>query len=99
MEESIAAQLVGYAHPLGQTVDIILGGGRCYFLPKGSSGACRKDSVDLESYAREKGFTVFSNRTAFDSPLKLPYLGLFDSGCVSSSQRDNHILICAFVPS
>lgn len=39
-ESSIASQLVGKTHPLGQTVDILMGGGLCFFLPMGVEGTC-----------------------------------------------------------
>ena len=43
-EDLIARQEVG-EHPLGRVVDLMLGGGRCHFLPNISEGSCRADSL------------------------------------------------------
>ncbi|KAF2236425.1 alkaline phosphatase [Viridothelium virens] len=80
-EDLIADQLIGN-HPLGHTVDLILGGGRCRFLPNTTSASCREDSKDLVEEAKQKGYTYIDNRKDFDSlqtgnGLKLPFLGLF----------------------
>ncbi|KAK4997248.1 vacuolar alkaline phosphatase [Elasticomyces elasticus] len=81
MEDQIALQLVGEG-PLGRTVDLMLGGGRCHFLPKGRKGACRVDSTDVVKVAEEKGWNYIGNREGFDglklgSAVELPLLGLF----------------------
>ncbi|TFK60646.1 alkaline phosphatase-like protein [Pluteus cervinus] len=68
-ESSIASQLVGKTHPLGQTVDILMGGGLCFFLPIGSEGSCRTDDTDLITWARGNGFEVLAgegSRQGFD---------------------------------
>src|SRR2546423_152837 len=41
-EDLIAEQLVGH-YPLGRVVDLIMGGGRCHFLPNSTEGSCRAD--------------------------------------------------------
>jgi alkaline phosphatase len=83
--EAIAAQQIGYSHPLGSVVDILLGGGRCYFKPQSDPTSCRSDDLDLFGFAREKGYYVMQDRAAFDSYLggyatnaTLPYIGLFN---------------------
>jgi alkaline phosphatase len=83
-EDLIAAQEVG-EHPLGRVVDLMLGGGRCHFLPKSAEGSCRGDDRDLIDLASENGFTTIQNRSAFDSlnggeDISLPFLGLFANG-------------------
>ena len=80
-EDIIARQMVG-EHPLGRVVDLILGGGRCHFLPKGSDGSCRDDTKDVIALAKDKGFTYIDDRQSFDAlnhgnSAKLPLLGLF----------------------
>merc|ERR1711977_194394 len=45
-EDLIAQQEVG-EHPLGRVVDLILGGGRCHFLPNTTDGSCRADDTDI----------------------------------------------------
>jgi alkaline phosphatase len=81
--EAIAAQEIGYSHPFGSTVDILMGGGRCYFKPQNDSTSCRSDDIDLFDFAASKGFTVMQDRAAFDKlnlgeDAPLPYIGLFN---------------------
>ena len=86
-EAKIAEHEIGYGHPLGSVVDILLGGGRCYFKPSSQAGSCRSDNVDLLKFGKEKGFNVFTDRAGFDKlkggeNAKLPYVGLFTEGKV-----------------
>lgn len=80
--DSIAAQEVG-EHPLGRVVDLMLGGGRCHFLPNTTDGSCRKDDRDITELAQEKyGWNYVNDRAGFDNlklgkNVKLPLLGLF----------------------
>jgi alkaline phosphatase len=80
--DSIAAQEIG-EHPLGRVVDLMLGGGRCHFLPNETEGGCRQDGRDITKLAQEKyGWNYVNNRAGFDSldygkKAKLPLLGLF----------------------
>ncbi|KAI9797293.1 MAG: hypothetical protein M1835_001311, partial [Candelina submexicana] len=80
-EDLIAEQMIG-EHPLGRVVDLMLGGGRCHFLPSSKEGSCRKDDKDLVTIAKEKhGYSYISDRKGFDglnlgSGVKLPLLGL-----------------------
>ena len=80
-EDIIARQMIG-DHPLGRVVDLMLGGGRCHFLPKSTSGSCRADEVNVIQMAEANGFTYVDDRAGFDrftkgSSVKLPLLGLF----------------------
>lgn len=80
-EDLIAEQEIG-EHPLGRVVDLILGGGRCHFLPQNAEGGCRADDRDLIEAAKENGFNYINDRTGFDGlahgqSVKLPLLGLF----------------------
>ncbi|RFU24829.1 hypothetical protein B7463_g11508, partial [Scytalidium lignicola] len=80
--DSIAQQEVG-EHPLGRVVDLMLGGGRCHFLPNTTTGGCRADDKDITKLAQESfGWSYVNNREGFDSldlgkAVKLPLLGLF----------------------
>ncbi|KAL1874378.1 hypothetical protein VTK73DRAFT_404 [Phialemonium thermophilum] len=80
--DEIALQEVGNG-PLGRVVDLILGGGRCHFLPNSTDGSCRTDDVDVTKVAQEKhGWSYFDDRAGFDSlwegkNVSLPVLGLF----------------------
>lgn len=84
-EDSIALQEVG-EHPLGgRVVDLMLGGGRCHFLPNTSESSCRADSRDVTKLAQEKyGWTYIDTREDFDKlklgkKVQLPLLGLFSA--------------------
>ncbi|KAJ5208590.1 hypothetical protein N7449_002969 [Penicillium cf. viridicatum] len=83
-EDLIAAQEVG-EHPLGRVVDLLLGGGRCHFLPNSQVGSCRGDDHDLIKVAAQNGFGYIDDRAGFDGlkggdNVTLPLLGLFASG-------------------
>ncbi|KAK3333614.1 alkaline phosphatase-like protein [Cercophora scortea] len=81
-EDEIALQEIGEG-VLGRTVDLMLGGGRCHFLPNTSAGSCRMDDIDVTKIAQEKhGWTYADDRPGFDAlalgkNVSLPMLGLF----------------------
>jgi alkaline phosphatase len=80
-EDRIAEQLMG-DYPLGRVVDLILGGGRCHFLPNTTAGSCRTDDKDIIAMGKKEGFNYVSDRAGFDglklgSSVDLPLLGLF----------------------
>ncbi len=82
-EDRIAEQEVG-EHPLGRMVDLMLGGGRCHFLPNTTDGSCRGDEKDIVELAKSNGFSYVDDRRGFDDlnlgdSVKLPLLGLFAS--------------------
>ncbi|KDN71981.1 putative alkaline phosphatase [Colletotrichum sublineola] len=85
MNDDIALQEVGDG-PLGRVVDIMLGGGRCHFLPNGTEGSCRLDDTDVIARAQDKfGWNYAGDRKAFDAleggnKVNFPTLGLFASG-------------------
>jgi alkaline phosphatase len=98
--EKIAEHEIGYSHPLGPQVDILMGGGRCYFKPKSDPTSCRKDDIDLFGFAKEKGYRVMQDRAAFDELKKgtskaadLPYIGLFNDG-MHRHLLEKHTLTC-----
>ncbi|KAG0257992.1 hypothetical protein BG011_003611 [Mortierella polycephala] len=83
MESEIAAQQTGY-YPLNRQVDLLLGGGRCFFMPNTTAGSCRSDDKNLIELAQtEKGWkTIMLDRKAFDAQkpedIELPVMGLFN---------------------
>lgn len=86
-EDFIAEQLVNYegAHPLGRTVDLVFGGGRCHFLPAGHPDSCRSDERDLIASAKEQGWNYIDSDADFRAlnlgrNVSLPLLGLFAPG-------------------
>lgn len=79
-EDRIAEQEIG-EYPLGRVVDLMLGGGRCHFLPNSTEGSCRNDERDLVELAKQKGFNYLDDRKGFDAlnggaEAQLPLLGL-----------------------
>ncbi|KXH52859.1 alkaline phosphatase [Colletotrichum nymphaeae SA-01] len=82
MNDDIALQEVGDG-PLGRVVDIMLGGGRCHFLPNGTDGSCRLDNTDVVKKAQDEfGWTYAGDRAGFDAleggeKVSFPQLGLF----------------------
>jgi len=79
LEDIIARHQIG-DYVLGRQVDILLGGGRCFFLPQNVAGSCRQDDVDVLEMADNNGFSYIQSRKEFDKlkpKQKLPLLGLF----------------------
>lgn len=78
-EDLIAQHQLG-EYSLGRMVDLIIGGGRCHFLP-GSEGGCRADSRNLVEDAKKNNWTYVGDRAGFDAldggkNVLLPLLGL-----------------------
>ncbi|KAJ9662781.1 vacuolar alkaline phosphatase [Neophaeococcomyces mojaviensis] len=86
-EDIIAEQMIGN-YPLGQVVDVLIGGGRCHFLPNTTEGSCRSDDTDVVKMAKDKfGYNYIDNRQDFDNlqargGVKLPLLALMADGDV-----------------
>lgn len=83
-EAKIAEHEIGYGHPMGHVVDILMGGGRGFFTPQTTAGSSRKDDLNLLDIAKTSGYHVFTDRNGFDllrnglgQAAKLPYMGLF----------------------
>ncbi|KAJ2320550.1 vacuolar alkaline phosphatase, partial [Coemansia sp. RSA 2681] len=79
MEGLIAQQLIGN-NTIGNKVDLMFGGGSCFFMPNTTKGSCRTDALDVWALAKRNGYSTFESRAAFDalkSTAKLPTVGLF----------------------
>ena len=64
---------------LSRTTDIIMGGGRRYYVPESTPGSGRDDELDLLAMAKDTfGYRVIQNRSDFDN------LSLDGTACVSS---------------
>jgi alkaline phosphatase len=70
LEEQIALQEIEAG------IEVLLGGGRDYFLPV-SAGGRRKDGRDLLADAERKGATLVESPAELLGELKLPIIGLF----------------------
>lgn len=69
---------IGLTHPLGRVADVLLGGGRCAFIPQSEKDSCRFDDKDLIKTAKEEfGWNVVEMPEALKSASQLPLLGLF----------------------
>ncbi|KAG0282329.1 hypothetical protein BGZ96_000590 [Linnemannia gamsii] len=86
MEADIAAQQIGN-YSLTRQLDLMLGGGRCFFLPNTTQGSCRTDDRDLIKEAQELyGWkTYVENKSDWEALLAdykseqpLPLMGLFN---------------------
>jgi alkaline phosphatase len=82
-EDLIAQQEIGHSNPLGRILDLMLGGGRCHFLPNTTEGSCRGDGFDVTKVAQEEyGWTYIDDREDLknlEHGPKLPLMGLFAS--------------------
>ena len=71
--------IVGMFHESG--VDVLMGGGSAYFLPKSAPGSRRKDDVDYLAKFRASGYAIASTdrelKSATADPATRKLLGLF----------------------
>ncbi|MEY5099713.1 MAG: hypothetical protein RJA36_2432 [Pseudomonadota bacterium] len=86
-ENTIAAQAVpggaGFNSALGDGVDVLLGGGRQFFLSTANGGK-RTDGRDLTAEFVAKGYTYVRNKTEFDAAgANGKLVGLFTSSHMS----------------
>ena len=90
-ENDIALQALpsdGTYNPrLGEGVDVLMGGGRRFFVPSGASdeeggAGSRTDGRDLRAEFRAAGYTYVWNKAGFNAlnAGSLPVLGLFERG-------------------
>lgn len=73
-EAGIAAQL------LGNRIDVLLAGGRMFFLPDTIAGSSRSDHRDLIGEAIAAGYQYLSNRRELKQSTAGRLLGLFQTG-------------------
>lgn len=79
--EDIAAQMVR------SRVDVVLGGGKRYFVPKSKDGA-RADEVDLLKEAAQRGFAVLDNAQDLANCTSPKYIGLFADNVMTSDRPE-----------
>jgi len=90
-ENAIALQALPgaatYNQRLGKGVDILMGGGRRFFVPSGvpdeeGSNGARADGRNLRAEFQAAGYKYVWNKAGFDTlrPSHLPVLGLFETG-------------------
>lgn len=85
MQSEIAMQQLGInaaftAEGGSSIVDLMFGGGSCFFLPGSDVNGCRSDEENLFSFAKSHGWDVAMDKAGFDKwakdGVKLPALGL-----------------------
>lgn len=84
LADAITDQMIGRTHPLNQSVDLMYGGGSCYFRPNSSENSCREDDTDIFEWVAENGYNVSVDRAGFEQSkmAQLPILGVY---------ADNHM--------
>lgn len=78
MEADIASHEIGN-YTLGRSVDLMFGGGKCFFLPITNPNSCRNDDIDHLKLASDLGWNVQNGIKDFQNMNKtnLPLLNLF----------------------
>lgn len=100
-ENDIALQQIG-ENPLGRTVDLMFGGGRCQFITNKTEGGCRLDDRNLIEEAKSKyGWnTIVDSRKQFDAladDAQLPLMGLYtpDVSMISELISVSYVMLVA----
>ncbi len=71
MQDKIAEQL------LQNKIEVLLGGGKKYFIPQSENGSGRKDDLNLLTLAQQQGYTVVETRADLQKATAPYLLGLF----------------------
>ncbi|MBC8481666.1 MAG: alkaline phosphatase [Planctomycetes bacterium] len=82
MEAEIAAQL------LGNKVNVLLGGGKKFFVPEKVKGSARKDSRDLIAEAKSAGYNFVENKDELKSSDSKYLLGLFEMNALTTKEPE-----------
>lgn len=82
LQNEIAGQLVA------ARVDVLLGGGRAFFLPKSAEGSEREDEIDLLDEAKVTGYTVVSTAGELSEAHSQKLLGLFALGNLTTQEPE-----------
>lgn len=80
-EEARIAEQMLFENPFGSVVDLIMGGGKCYFTPQSEEESCREDSRNLITEAKNSGWSYVDTKEDLNElnpkDISLPFLGLF----------------------
>ena len=86
MESDIALYEIGN-YTLGRSVDLLFGGGLCFFIPIGQNGSCRTDDISALQRAKDLGWNIGTDKHYFDNldpkTVSLPLMNLFASDHMS----------------
>ncbi len=69
---------------LQHKVDVLLGGGRAFFIPQSRTGSRRKDESDLLARAAQGGYAVIGTRGELAQGRSGRVLGLFNMGALTA---------------
>jgi alkaline phosphatase len=81
-EPDIALQL------LEKKIDVLLGGGREFFLPGSRDGSKREDERDLLEYAKKIGYEIVQDKIAMQRSKSLYLLGLFQMAALACDSTE-----------
>jgi alkaline phosphatase len=81
-EEEIAEQM------LSHRVDVLLGGGRQFWLPESIEGGVRKDKKNLIAAAKQAGYQIAANPQEMMDLTYGPVLGLFEDGALTTYEPE-----------
>lgn len=81
-EPEIAAQMIG------NRVNVLLGGGRQYFLPRSAPGSKRTDNRDLIKEAKKAGYAVARTGAEMEKSAGAYLLGLFNLGALGADSAE-----------
>jgi alkaline phosphatase len=85
MYDRIAEQLVD------SRINIIFGGGKSYFIPKGQPAGKRRDAKDLIKKAEKNGYTFIETKNQLESAKGQFLLGLFAPGGLTTEDPEPSI--------
>ncbi len=72
-------------------VDVILGGGSEFFLPKTVEGGAREDGRDLLQEAAKQGYEICTDAVAMDASKSNKIIGLFNKGALTTVEPEPSI--------
>ena len=72
---------------LDKKIDVIMGGGRQFFIPKSRAGSKRTDETDLIARARSGGYTYVETAEELTAANGNKLLGLFEMDALSATGR------------
>jgi alkaline phosphatase len=81
-QEAIAGQLIA------SRVDVLLGGGKAYFVPNASGNSWRSDNRDILAEAKSKGYSIVNTVNELESTNNQKIIGLFSPGNLTTKDPE-----------
>jgi len=76
---------------LGNRVNVLLGGGREFFIPKSAAGSKRTDNRDLIKEAGKAGYAIARTEAEMDKSTGEYLLGLFQTGSMAGDSTEPNL--------